>query len=384
MPVDRVSATAERTDDARGRQAWADNLKVVLVAAVIVAHATMIWTDFFPWVVEEPHVREPLSSLLALLAGIGSLFGMPLFFMISGLFTASSLRRKGTRRFLVDRALRLGLPLVFFVIFLAPFVEYVDTDNARFENDFLAFAPTMWWRWPPMWGPTWFLAVLLLFSTIHAVVRRVVPEREHDADARPRPHLLGSLAVAAVAIAVAGYLLRIWAPIGDEPCRVALAQAPGWVAGFWLGIDGAERGWLDPVSPRLARASRAVAWSCVAAVAALYALMPDLERLLGRGTWESALLATVEGFLIVSMSVWLIDVFRRRANHQGAVARAAGRAAFAAFVLHPAVLIALVLVIRQVDWAPEIEYVAVSAVAVGCSFALGALVAGIPGVSRIV
>lgn len=55
---------------------------------------------------------------------------MAVFFFIAGAFTVPSLRRKGPRRFLLDRTLRLGVPTVFFVIFLSPLVEYVDSDNA--------------------------------------------------------------------------------------------------------------------------------------------------------------------------------------------------------------------------------------------------------------
>lgn len=97
----------------RSRCAYADNLKVVLVAGVIVAHVTMAWTGVGTWVFDEPHVREPLLTIATLLAVVGSLFGMALFFLIAGVFTPRSLARKGLGRFLADRAVRLGVPMVF-------------------------------------------------------------------------------------------------------------------------------------------------------------------------------------------------------------------------------------------------------------------------------
>jgi len=85
------------------RSAYADNLKVCLVVGVIVAHVTMAWTGLGTWVFDEPHVREPLLTIATLLAVIGSLFGMALFFLVAGVFTPRSLARKGLGRFLADR-----------------------------------------------------------------------------------------------------------------------------------------------------------------------------------------------------------------------------------------------------------------------------------------
>ncbi len=56
----------------RPRHAYIDNPKVVLVVGVIVGHATMAWTGVGDRVFDEPHVREPLLSILTLLAMIGA------------------------------------------------------------------------------------------------------------------------------------------------------------------------------------------------------------------------------------------------------------------------------------------------------------------------
>ncbi|MGB8380337.1 MAG: acyltransferase [Dermatophilaceae bacterium] len=114
----------------RSHLAYADNLKVVLVAGVIVAHVTMVWTATQgAWVFNEPPVREPLLTLLRLLSIVGVLFGMPLFFLVAGMFTPGSLERKGLRRFAVDRTIRLLLPSLFFVLVFTPPIEFVDPQN---------------------------------------------------------------------------------------------------------------------------------------------------------------------------------------------------------------------------------------------------------------
>jgi fucose 4-O-acetylase-like acetyltransferase len=380
----------DRGPGARGapRHAWADNLKTTLVAGVIVAHATMAWTGVGNWVFTEPPVREPLLSVLVLLSVVGALFGMPLFFLVAGIFTPASLERKGARRFLQDRYVRLGVPLVFFVVFLAPVVEWVDPENAGWDHGFPAFAWTVvWWSWPlpPAWGPTWFLAVLLVFSTVYAMLRRLRPRPVRGGGPRLRAR---RLLVVAAATAVASFAIRIWAPLGEEPFRLALGQAPAWVTGFALGVAGAERGWIAPLEPRLVRWARRVAWATTACFALIIglsgALGVSIDAFTGAGTWQSLVLAALEGVLVVSMPLWLLDLFRRRADVRRPILRRAGRAAFAAFVLHQLVLVALVLATHRLPWPPEAEYLLVGALGVLGSFGLAALLLRVPGVSRVV
>jgi glucans biosynthesis protein C len=376
------SETARR--HARTRIAWPDNLKVVLVTGVIVGHATMAWTGVGNWVFEEPHLREPLLSLMVVLSVIGASFAMPLFFLLAGAFTPSSLERKGAARFLTDRVVRLGVPVAFYVVLLSPIIEYADPEAAGWDRGFLAFTWHIWW--PPAWGPTWFLVVLLAFSALYAGARTLVPRRVASPVALRLWHLLAL----GVVLAIVSYLVRIEVPLGEEPMplRFALAQAPGWIVGFVLGVLGGERGWFDPIEPVLARRVRHAAWvalvSFVVVFGAILATGADLDDLAGGGTWLSLLAAVAEAALVVTVPLWVLDLFRRRLDHQGRLARAAGRAAFAAFVLHQLVLVGLVLATRSVPWAPEVEYLLVSVLGVAGSFGLAwFLIRRVPGMGRI-
>jgi glucans biosynthesis protein C len=376
--------TSRATRRTTPRLAWADNLKVVLVIGVIVGHATMAWTGVGNWVFEEPRLREPLVSLLVVVSMMGAAFAMPLFFLLAGAFTPPSLERKGPARFLTDRIVRLGVPVVLYVVLLSPVIEYADPEAAGWDRGFVAFTWHIWW--PPAWGPTWFLVVLLVFSVLYVAIRTLVPRRAHG----PSPLRVRHLLALGVGLAVACFLIRIWVPIGEEPMplRFALAQSPGWVLGFVLGALGGERGWFDPLDPVFARRTRHAAWGALAVFpvvfGALLATGVDLDLLAGGGTPLSLLTAATEATLIVTVPFWILDLFRRRLDHQGRLGRAAGRAAFAAFVLHQLVLVGLVLATHALPWAPEIEYLLVSTLGVAGSFGLALLLLRIPGVARVV
>lgn len=370
---------------ARSRVAYADNLKVALVAGVIIAHLTMAWTGLTgAWVLDEPPVREPLLSVLRLASVVGVLFGMPLFFLVAGMFTPASLERKGLRTFAIDRTTRLLVPILLFVLLLTPPIEFVDTDNAGWSGGFWAFVPHAWWPLPPSPGPTWFLGVLLAFSLAYAVARTLWPRRTTG----PVPLRAWQLVAAAAAVAIASYLLRLTVPLGNEVAHVSVAQAPAWVAGFTLGVLGGERGWFQPLDPVLARRVRRVGWAAVAVFVSMFGIVvgggADPDVFFGLGTWQSLAFAVLEGTIMVTVSLWLVDLFQRRLNHQGRLARELGRAAYAAFLVHQIILVGLVIASRQLPWPPELKYLTVCLLGVACSFGVGAAVVRLPGVRRIV
>ena len=375
----KMSETAVST-----RLASMDNLKVALVAGVIVGHVTMAWSGSGGWVFEEPPVREPLQGLLLMASIVGVLFAMPLFFLVAGLFTPASLERKGLRRFAIDRTVRLLTPVVFFVVVLTPPIEYVDPDNTGWSGDFWTFLPVVCWgHLPPAPGPTWFLGVLLGFSLLYAVLRAKWPRRSTVAGPLRSWHVV----FAAVVVALSSYPLRLAVPLGEERWHVAVGQAPAWMVGFAIGVLGAERGWFHPLEPTLARRVRRVAWAalsvCAVVVGVVVALGVDPAVFAGGGTWQSIVLAVLEGAIMVTVSLWLVDVFDRRFTHQGPLGRELSRAAYAAFLVHQIVLVALVLMSRVLPWPPELKYVAVCALGLLGSFGLGAAIVRLPGVSRV-
>lgn len=378
-----LPAQRQRQPERAQRYAYADNLKVLMVAAVILGHVCIAWTGIGEWVFEEEPLREPLFSLVALILGVGALLGLALFFVIAGQFTPHSLARKGLHRFLVDRVLRLGVPMVFFVIFLSPFVEYVDSDNVGWDRGFAAFTVDIWL--PPAPGPTWFLGVLLLFSVVYAVVRTIAPR----APTRPTEGTLTvrHLLMFAAAITVTSYLVRMEVPLAEERYRLALGQAPAWIAAFTFGVVGGERGWFDSLTPRVTRAAGTMAlaalvpWATVLVYVA--ATGGEMDPFLGGGTWQSLFVAVIEGCYILGLSVWLLAVFRRKHNHQGRLARELSRGAYAAFVIHQIVLVGLVLATHEVSWPPEVDFLVVAVAGVAFSFGTASLLVRLPGVRRI-
>jgi glucans biosynthesis protein C len=144
------------------------------------------------------------------------------------------------------------------VFVFAPIVEYVDSDNEGWSKGFLAFVPYIWRHPAP--GPTWFLAVLLLLTALYAVGRTAYPRRTSS----PAPMRARHLVMAAAAITITSYFIRIAVPFGEEHQHLALGQAGAWVTGFVLGVIGSECGWFEYIPLTTVRRLFRIAWSAVA------------------------------------------------------------------------------------------------------------------------
>jgi fucose 4-O-acetylase-like acetyltransferase len=161
-PADRWSA---------GRHLYLDNLKVVLIAAIIALHAigsyagkTEVWTYTELREVTLSPVTEVVLVVLALPFG---LFLIALLFLISGLLTAPSVDHKGPARFARNRLVRLGIPFAAYVLVIQPASVFA------LEHP-LGEAPRSYWaeflgeERVLDTGPLWFVGVLLIYSLAYA------------------------------------------------------------------------------------------------------------------------------------------------------------------------------------------------------------------------
>ena len=78
---------------------WVDNLRVLVVAGVIVVHtATAYLTGIADWYYDERTTSELWSTLLAFPVVVGALFGLGPLFLLAGWFSPKSLDRRGPGR----------------------------------------------------------------------------------------------------------------------------------------------------------------------------------------------------------------------------------------------------------------------------------------------
>jgi hypothetical protein len=217
----------------------------------------------------------------------------------------------------------------------------------------------------------WFVALLLLLSLAYPGLRRLRPTRGGVTAACGRRYLLA----AAAGIAAGSFAVRLVSPLGEETFANLRWEAwPQGIGLFALGVLAGERGWLTVLDRRLVRGCGRAAVMAVLGLTALaaWALVTDrLDAVAGGLAWTSAAFAGLEGLGAVGSSLWLVAWFRRRWDRPGPLVRRAGRGSYAAYVLHPPVLVVLSLLARPLPVPPEAKFVLVAAGGVAAAFAAG-------------
>ncbi len=306
-------------------------------------------------------------------------FFMPLMFLLAGLFVRPSLARKGLGRYLADRALRLGLPLLVGIVTVVPLSYYA----AYLQSGGTASFGTFWMRmvtagpWPS--GPLWFVGALLVFDAATALVLSQRPaERgarrlQVALDRRPKSVWFAAfLGVAALvflpALAILGPSLWLTAgPFGIQASRIGL-YAFFFVAGVIVGADRlarfCEEHWWH--------------WPFLAAVAAV--LFLSLHAI--------ALPAIADGAAMLlfcaAMAAGLLALAVQFGRQRSAVGDSLGANAYGIYLLHYPIVLWIQYALLHVPLGPVAKGSLVLASGFGLSWLAASLLRRVPGVARIV
>jgi len=374
------------------RLLYIDNLRTVLITGVILYHAAIVYgaPGVFPY--REGREDELTGMVFTLLLAIFAAFGLGFFFMITGYFTPGACDRKGTTSFLLDRLIRLGIPLLIYIVIIDPLIIYMMrwflTGSGGSIFNFLRrhFA-----NYDSLGvGPMWFVEVLLIFTLLYVLwryVAKVLPQVKLQEGELP-----GNLAIAlfALALGVITFVWRIWLPEGSyfSLLNFPLASLPQYFFLFIVGIIAYRRNWLASLAD-----DRFKLWFWIAIVL-IFAILPfllvlggalegNVVPLLGGIHWQSLARSIWEQYLSVAMVIVLLIWFRKRFNQQGKVARGMSSSAYAVYFIHAPVLVATGLLFRDILLHPLIKFVVIGPLSVGLCFLIGYYLRKLPLVRRV-
>lgn len=383
---------------ARTRLAYIDNLRTTLITGVVLGHMAITYgggSEVGQWYYHEAgELNTAVSILMMILMGIGMATFMGLFMLIAGYFTPWPYDRKGFGPFLLDRLVRLGIPLVIYAAIINPLVIYWAARHGGYAGSLWQFAADQ----PDALrtaavGPLWFLEALLIFSVLYAVGRRLFdrgspPEPGRQVTTQPPNNR--TIVLFALALGLASFVVRIWAQVGWqwEPPHLQLAYFPQYIAMFTAGIAAYRGDWLARIGAAQVRPWRWTALACVLLMPMLAvaagALSGDLDPAGAGGfTWLSLAYSMWESFMCVALSITMLAWFRGRFDRQGRLARELSAAAYGVYVLHPLVIVPLALALSGIRLDLSLKFVVVAPLAVALCFLVAALVRRLPLVKRI-
>jgi len=372
MPMDASVGRSDRIAQAScvpPRLVFVDNLRWVMIVLVVSMHAAVTYSHLGSWYfMEDPKPGLAVLAVFATYQVFLQAFFMGLLFLVAGYFVPAALDRKGWRGFIHDRAVRLGIPSLVYMLVIHPFTVY------WLLRDFFEPARPSLLREYPSYilsgrflgssGPMWFAVALLIFSAMYAFAKRhAVVRNKPDSDLPGNAHVF----LLALAIAVCAFAIRIIQPMGTNVLNMQLCFFSQYVILFAVGILARRRNWLVRIP--YAFGMRWFVWTAIIGTAAWAALLGTLlhthtqDKLGGGFTWQSAAFSFWESFFCVGVCLGLLVLFRERFNHQGKLARWLSDNSFAVYMFHTPVLIAVTLAMRGFE-APKL-------VKFGCATILG-------------
>jgi hypothetical protein len=385
----------------RRHSAALDYLRGFLTVVVLAHHAALAYTylahfDREHYVSSTAPIVDPQRwAGFDLFTLFNDLFFMSLMFFVSGLFVWPSLRRKGGRQFLRDRALRLGLPFAIAVTILMPLAYYPSVLVAGGAPD----SVLLWGHgprdaWPA--GPAWFVWLLLAFDALAALLHYLAPRlgdrlgRRSAASAK-RPGRFLALLLLASATGYLPLLLVfgphawiIMGPFAFQASRL-LHYAVYFFAGVAVGAHGVERGLLAP-DGMLAR--RWIRW--VAAAAATYVLVVALRLALQRRSAALGPLATelLHGFsFLIGCGVIgfaFLALFLRFARRRSRPLDSLSENAYGMYLVHYAFVVWLQYALLNVGFPALAKGIIAFLGTLGLSWSLTGTVRRIPAVARVI
>lgn len=362
---------------------YVDNLRTALMALVVIHHAVIGYSNVPRWYYIEPPT-DPSATLLDILIVLNQAFFMGAFFLISALFVPRSYDRKGAGPFLRERLLRLGVPLLLWLVVIRPLATVGRYAAAREATPELSYWQYYLQSFTP--GPMWFVEVLFVFSALYVLWRLLTAQgrRAASASTPATGRAPGAVAIAGftIGLALVTYLWRIAVPMGDSLLGLpSPAYLPQYAALFIIGLIATRRGWLAGLSRTTGRIGFATA--AVAAVTLFLVLFSAPEASMGHGTLPSLIMATCETTLAVGVILGLLVLFRERLNHQGRRRRFLSDHAFTVYVIHPAVLVALGYALSGVQAPAAAKAALLVALALPLCWAVAYLVRALPGARKV-
>ena len=361
----RLMAATATGASASTRMVFFDNMKVLMMVLVIVHHVGQAYGPTGAW---WPVQETARAAILGPFFMVNRSFGMSLFFMIAGYFTAVSCKRRGSAGLAKSRLPRLGIPLLGFsllMIFLQVFIFG------------LLQTGTLGPVWPIDVIHFWFVQHLLLYSLGYAAWQGLRRGVEQNTVRSMNPPGYGVILAFAISLALATAIVKTWYDTDEWVylfgyIRIAPADVPRDLGLFLIGTLAYRKDWVNRFPSAAGRVWLAVGLA-MAGLWYTYSLWLA-DTLVFNDTVWGLLLPLWESLLCCGMCIGLTVAFRDLVNDQVPLTAEMAQSTYAAYMLHVFVVIFFQFLALKLALPPLSKFFLVSLVTVPSSFLLASLI----------
>jgi surface polysaccharide O-acyltransferase-like enzyme len=382
----------QKRDNSIKRQFYIDNIRLTMIILVVLVHTSVTYSGIGGWYYIENKSVDTVSKIIfAMFNTFTQAYFMGFLFLIAGYFIPGAYDKKGPVKFIKERLLRLGLPVVIYIFIINPFTNYfimgvfINEPVQAFTTYYINYIKPFGFLGST--GPLWFALALLIFSIIYAFIRMFSDEAIKTKEDKKVPNHI-SIVLLILFISFLTFVVRIFQPFGVQIFNMQLCFFSQYIVFFIIGIQAYRRNWLANIPYNFG-----VFWLKIGLVIGLILwllimllggpLKGEEHVILGGLYWQSAAYALWEELLGVGICLGFIVIFRDKFNFQGKLTKFLSQNAFGVYVFHAPILISISLLLKSFYLQPLLKFILVASLTLLVSFVFSNSVRKLHGLRKI-
>lgn len=367
---------------------YLDNLMIFLSILVVLHHVSIGYGTMGGWCyVTSEKLTGRTQIFLSALTGIEASFSMSLFFFISAFLTIPSLEKKGVRKFIKARLIRLVVPLLFVMTILAPSIlYYIEIHNRTTQLPWLNYIVQQ--NAKPYTSHVWFILVLITFELVYIGYWKFIKPHfsisKYLSDNIPAHVNILTIIVLCSGLTI---LVRQFFPLGQNFIGIEFSNITPYIFMYAIGLLVYRKHWLDDLSRKVA-----ITWFPISLIAAayfgliIYLLITNpstIHKFLGL-SWESVSLSLAQVFLCIGFSGFFLNLFNKRFNDTNTILSILRKNRYGVYIFHSAVVVGVTIILESLTLNPTIKYIIACILSIVFSYMLVGLLRKIPLVQQII
>ena len=368
----------------KARLFFLDNLRIYLTILVIFHHAALAYGGIGAWYVGRDPMTDQISPILLIIFGaINQSYFMSAFFLLAGYFTPRSLERKGAKQFLIDRLIRLVIPILIFSTLIINLNGYILNTLYRGQplRLRLDYAP----------GHLWFLQGLVVFALAYMIYKALSRGRKESGFQIYRGTFPPDkvLFISVAALTVFTFLVRFAYPVGEWTLGIQPAQFVHYSFCFYAGILAYRGDWFRRLSKGQARRWGIMSLVIIPLLTVIMVLGGALKsdanfaKFLGGPYWQALAYIAWETFLMVGVIVFLIYFFREKFNRTGPLVKSLAANVYTIYIVHATILFSLQILLMPGNIPTFLKFLIAGLLAVPVCYLVSSFMRRIPYAKRV-
>lgn len=371
--------SVQKVDNSMKRLLFIDNIRLTMIILVVLVHTSVTYSGIGGWYyIENKSVGTVSKIIFAMFNTFTQAYFMGFLFLIAGYFIPRAYDKKGPGKFIKERLVRLGLPVIFYIFIINPFINYfilgvfINRPVQAFITYYMNYIKPFGFLGST--GPLWFALALLAFSILYTFIRMFLGEFIKIREDKMVPNH-NSIILLILLISFLTFVVRIFQPFGVSILNMQLCFFSQYIIFFIIGIFAYRKNWLVNFPYNLG-----VFWLKIGLGIGLILwlfimllggpLKGEEYVILGGLYWQSAAYALWEELFGVGICLGLIVIFRDKFNSQGKLTKFLSQNAFGVYVFHAPILISISLLLKNFYFQPLIKFILVAFLTLPISFVI--------------